>query len=110
MLKQRAGYSDGAESRASGVEVHLVFVGAGEEGGGRGLSRPEREKIYFFFSLIFPLCDCCGSHSLGPCPLIIVLIQILFFLFLTCVSCEVNGVSYFLMQHYSYHVGVVGIM
>lgn len=42
VLKQRAGYSDGAESRTSRVEVHLVFIGAGEERGGRGLSRPER--------------------------------------------------------------------
>lgn len=49
VLKQRAGYSDGAESWASGVEVHLVFVRAGEERGGRGLSWPEKEKINFFF-------------------------------------------------------------
>lgn len=53
MLKQSARYSDGAESRASGVKIYLVFIRAGEEWSGRGLSRPEKEKIVFFVIMLF---------------------------------------------------------
>lgn len=77
VLKQRARYSHGAESRASGVEVHLVFVRAGEERGGRGLSWTERKKRnYFLWFAIFPF-----IWSLRPRSPILVPVQV-FFLFL----------------------------